>query len=431
LKVIVAQIGAREHYAVARAFCQLKMLTGLVTDWYAFGKHGDDGEGSRRKEVGELTAAFRPLSSLFWRSVIRRPSAFAARCERIPDRLVHAFPFRSLLWKWRVRRLAAQGRSYDAYLQTDRRFAVALSRLKLPQHEVFFGYSYASLEMMEMEKKRGVLTVLGQIDPGAAEFQLVAEEMIRLPKLAGLPHEFPSNYYERNRREWKLADIILVNSEWSRELLLQQGAPAEKLAVIPLCYESEIGDQKPEVRGRKLDFCPLRILWLGQVIVRKGIYYLMEAARLLRGENVHFDLVGPISITGDAVKSAPANMTFHGPVSRDRVAEWYRQSDLFVLPTLSDGFALTQLEAMAHGLPLIVTPNCGRVVSVGKTGFIVPPRDSEALAAAILRFVHQPDLASEMAPACLEAVKAYSSSAFGQQLLGILKQHKTAAMSCR
>jgi glycosyltransferase involved in cell wall biosynthesis len=144
---------------------------------------------------------------------------------------------------------------------------------------------------------------------------------------------------------------------------------------------------------------------------------------LLEREQIHFDVVGPIGILPGAVASAPRNMTFHGPVTRDHAAEWYRQADVFVLPTLSDGFALTQLEALVHGLPVIVTPNCGQVVEEGKTGFIVPARDAQALTNAILRFLRYPGLAREMAPACLEAVKAFSVETYGKQLVAITEKH--------
>jgi glycosyltransferase involved in cell wall biosynthesis len=165
------------------------------------------------------------------------------------------------------------------------------------------------------------------------------------------------------------------------------------------------------------------------VNVRKGIHYLVDAARLLQDENVRFDVVGPIGIFPDAVAAAPGNITFHGPVSRDRAEEWYRQADVFVLPTLSDGFALTQLEALAHGVPLITTPRCGRVVEDGKTGFIVPAQDAPALAEAILRFVRAPELAGGMESACREAVKAYSIDAYGSRLLEIIHKHQSAATS--
>ena len=119
---------------------------------------------------------------------------------------------------------------------------------------------------------------------------------------------------------------------------------------------------------------PLKVLFLGQVILRKGIQYLIAAARLLERENIRFDVVGPIGISREAMATAPGNVTFHGRTGRDQAADCYRRSHLFVLPTLSDGFAITQLEAMAHGLPVITTPCCGEVVSDGVDGFIVPAR---------------------------------------------------------
>ena len=397
---------------------------------------GDDGKRSQKSEVRSLAPDLRPLTSVvsqfFVRclsSAIRSPSALAARCEAIPDELVYSFPFRSLLWKWQVRRLARQGRSHEAYLQTDNAFASAVSRLKVPPHEVFFGYSYASLEALEAERKRGVFTVLDQIDPGPAEFRLVAEEMARFPELAGPPQPFPTAYYARNRREWELADIIVVNSEWSREALVAEGADPAKIEIIPLAYEkaesekwkAESGKRKVESGKWKAEHT-LRVLWLGQVNVRKGIHYLIEAARLLEQEPVEFDIVGPIGISESAIRSAPGNMAFHGRATRDATSKWYLKSDVFVLPTLSDGFALTQLEAMAHGLPVIATPNCGRVVEDGKTGFLIPPCDSRALADAVLRFVTRRTLAGEMAAACQKSAEAYSLDNFADRLIGIIEK---------
>jgi hypothetical protein len=205
---ICSQIGAREHYAIPNALHQQSKLAGLVTDWYA-----------PRTKVLEWIGK-------------RGRAALTARSELIPDGLVRAFPFRSLLWKQRIRRLAALGRVYEAYVETDAAFAAATARLKLPPHDIFFGYSYASLEMLIAEKKRGGLTVVDQIDPGALEFRLVAEEMSRFPELAGSPPEFPAKYYERNQREWEVADRVVVNSEFCRDALIKQGVSPEKLFVM-------------------------------------------------------------------------------------------------------------------------------------------------------------------------------------------------------
>jgi len=103
----------------------------------------------------------------------------------------------------------------------------------------------------------------------------------------------------------------------------------------------------------------------------------VEAARLLQSDNIEFLLAGPLYISGEAVRSFPANIKILGRVTRDKLGEVYSQAHVFVLADhFSDGFAVTQLEAMAHGLPVVVTPNCGRVVTDGVDGLVVPARDS-------------------------------------------------------
>jgi glycosyltransferase involved in cell wall biosynthesis len=140
---------------------------------------------------------------------------------------------------------------------------------------------------------------------------------------------------------------------------------------------------------------------------------------LLEKEPIHFDIVGSIGISDAALASAPANMTFHGPVSRDRTEEFYRSADLFVLPTLSDGFALTQLEAMAYGLPVITTPNCGEVVSDGVDGFIVPASDVNALAEALQLILQDPEKLQAMSEATGAKLEQFSLKRLGHNLAGL------------
>jgi len=406
LRVVVVQKGAREHFLAASALHRHGMLAGLCTDWYA----------------PQSTVARGVLHLLGRRNAA---SARAAACREIPRGMVRSFPFRSLLWRWRVRQWAAQGRLYEAYAQTDAAFARAVAQCHLPPHGVFFGYSYASLEVLQSEKSEGKMTILDQIDPGPAHFQLVAAEMARHPELAGAPQISPAAYFSRVRQEWGIADVIVVNSEWSREALLSEGVNPAKIEILPLAYEPRDEGQRSEVSGQSSGSprsATLRVLFLGQVTPGKGIHYLMEAAKLLQGAAVHFDVVGTIGILPGALASAPRNLIFHGPVSRDSATEWYRQSDVFALPTLSDGFAITQLEALAHGLPVITTPNCGRVVEDGKTGFLVPACDAIALAGAISKFLENRQLAEEMRSACRAASKARSLEKYGLRLIEIINR---------
>ena len=164
---------------------------------------------------------------------------------------------------------------------------------------------------------------------------------------------------------------------------------------------------------------PLRVLFLGQVILRKGIQYLIEAARMLLDEAIHFDVVGSIGISEEGVKSSPKNMTYHGPVNRDLTEHFYRNADLFVLPTLSDGFALTQLEAMAHGLPVIATPNCGEVVTDGTDGLIVPSSDPNALAEAFQLILQDPEKLQAMREATGAKLEQFSLARLGENLAAL------------
>jgi glycosyltransferase involved in cell wall biosynthesis len=97
----------------------------------------------------------------------------------------------------------------------------------------------------------------------------------------------------------------------------------------------------------------------------------------------------------------------------------YRSSDVFVLPTISDGFAITQLEALAHGLPLIVTPNCGDAVRHGIDGLRVPIRDPGALADAIRRFADDRSFLEQASRAAQRRARDFSLDAVSSRWMSL------------
>lgn len=378
------------------------MLAELVVDWY----------GARNK----LAPA---LSVLLPKQAAKR--ALAAQSNELPSNLVRPM---NILGLWiRLRQLIYNrlGRTTEGYYVNDAAFARALTSLRLPSHDVFFGYSYEVSGMLQAERSRGIFTVLDQMDPGPVEFRAVADEMRKHPEWAGHPPPFPRAYYDRLRQEWEWADLIVANSDWTREAMISEGVDPGKIEILPLAYET---DRPAQARRPFQAGSQLKVLFLGQVNVRKGIHYLVEAARLLEHEPVEFLVAGPLKIRKEATVLASQNVKWLGPVPRNEAAGLYQQCDVFVLPTLSDGFAITQLEALAHGLPVIVTPNCGRVVEDGLTGFVIPPRDPRALAEAILRFIKQPELSFEMSPHCRKAAGAYSVEAYGRSLVDMISQRR-------
>jgi glycosyltransferase involved in cell wall biosynthesis len=275
---------------------------------------------------------------------------------------------------------------------------------------ILLSYSYTALEPFRYAKAHGWKTLLVQIDPGPEEEKIVAEESARVPELAGGWQPAPAEYWASWREECTLADRILVNSEWSREGLMRGGVPHQKLSIIPLAYETtetrrlhlvtarQTGQESAasaealaarEVRGARLYPArftaerPLRVLFLGQVNLRKGVARLLEAARILCDEPVEFWMVGPVEIANASTIGEGGRVKWFGPVTRKQATDFYRKADIFILPTLSDGFAITQLEAQTHGLPVIASKNCGKVVENGVNGIVLEEPSAACIGAAI------------------------------------------------
>ncbi len=255
--------------------------------------------------------------------------------------------------------------------------------------QTVFAYSYAAERIFKFARERGWKTVLGQIDPGPVEERIVAG----LHKESGQNHWEPAP--EEDRTSWRaeclLADQIVVNSAWSRDALLTEGVPAEKIRVLPVAYEPPPESESFQ-RHYPNSFSaerPLRVLFLGQINLRKGIAQLLEAARLLARENVEFWLVGPTQAGMTPYQNT--RIKSFGVVPRLDVASYYKQADVFILPTLSDGFGLTQLEAQSWKLPVIASRYCGEVVDDEVNGVILEEVSGQAIAEALLHFLRTPE----------------------------------------
>lgn len=353
---VCCQLGAREHYAVPRALQLNGLLCEFITDlWMRSGTFGRFHPGLAQARV---TA----------------PNLSALTFE------LKACATRATGWKLITQRNEwFQRRAVDQLKAAD----------KNGNHTVF-AYSYAAERIFKFARERGWRTVLGQIDPGPAEERIVA----------GLHEKFatrweaaPEEYWDRWRTECELADQIVVNSTWSRDALLGEGVTAEKIRVVPVAYETaERSFERQYPTAFNADR-PLRVLFLGQINLRKGVGQLLEAVKLLAGENVEFWFVGPTQIE---VPQHPQIKAF-GVVRRADVDRFYRDADVFILPTLSDGFGLTQLEAQSWKLPVVASRFCGEVVDDGINGAILDEVSGEAIANVLLSFLRSPGTLNAMA----------------------------------
>jgi len=178
-------------------------------------------------------------------------------------------------------------------------------------------------------------------------------------------------------REIELADTILVGSRFVRDTFVSEGIPAERLHVIP--YGADPDRFTPAVEPQAGDQ-PFRVLFVGQIGERKGMSYLLDAYAAFRKPDTELHLVGNF-VGGSEVYERYRGLYRHtAHVPQAQLPELFRAADVFVLPSLVEGMPMVVVEAMACGVPVIVTPHGpADVVRDGVDGYVVPVCDSEAI----------------------------------------------------
>jgi glycosyltransferase involved in cell wall biosynthesis len=200
-----------------------------------------------------------------------------------------------------------------------------------------------------------------------------------------------------------LADRLIVHSAHSLRSLAAAGFDISRGRVVPPAFTpSGLGRPRTLLPGR-----PLRVLFVGYVNLAKGFHVLAEAVREL-GSDVALTVVGGRQLPPSYLRQVAPDVQFTGHVAQAEVARRMAEADVLVFPTLSDGFGLVQLEAMAQGLPVIATSACGEVVRDGVDGFVVPSGESAPLVARLQRLRREPDLYAAMSRAALIRATEFS-----------------------
>ncbi|MEY8688529.1 MAG: glycosyltransferase family 4 protein [Leptothrix sp. (in: b-proteobacteria)] len=220
------------------------------------------------------------------------------------------------------------------------------------------------------------------------------------------------------------ADAVLVGSTYAADSFIAEGIARSKMQVIP--YGVDLATFTPPDRPRPADGV-LRVIYAGQLTQRKGLSYLLRgyqgfaAAQAQRVSQL--TLVG--SPVGSLVPLLPyADLYEHvAHQTRPALAQRYRESDVFLFPTLVEGMPLVVLEAMACGLPVIVTANGpADIVRDGIDGFVIPERDDEAIADRLDRLQRDPDLRIAMGCAAAARAREFSWAVYRSRAVGLLQQ---------
>jgi glycosyltransferase involved in cell wall biosynthesis len=407
---MVAQLGARMHYAVPRILAEADMLEHFYTDICAV------------------------LGWPRWLRLIPdpvRPAAVRRLLSRVPRGVPRELitAFNDFGREYARRRNTATSEQFAVYLWAGREFCRRVLKKGFCGAGAVFTFNSAGLEILQRARREGLRAVTEQtIAPMRIELGLSEQERARFAdwETVSARNDCAAEYCQREEAEWQAAEVILCGSGFVRDGIAQCGGPVEKCVVVP--YGVDLPSPHRREGGRRPDQVatinlqpstlnrPLRVLTVGAVGLRKGSPYVLAAAKQLKDKAV-FRMVGSIGVTSQAEAQLRAHLELTGPAPRSDIAQHFAWADVFLLPSICEGSATVIYEALGYGLPVICTPNAGSVVRDGLEGFIVPIRDATAITGRIEQLAQDVELRAQMAAKAKARAADFTVGAYGQQLL--------------
>ena len=226
--------------------------------------------------------------------------------------------------------------------------------------------------------------------------------------------------------EHETSDFIVLPSHFAKKTFIDKGFSESKLLVNHF-YANTRKFKKTFKRDNKF-----RVLFCGSIEPRKGIHYLLEAFEKLKLDNAELWIIGSLDyLKKDKLfkkfidKFNKENMVFFDTVNSNKLADYFSQCSILVLPSISDGFGLVVIQAMSCKLPVIVSDNTGAkdIIKEGYNGFIVETRNINSLSEKIEYFYKNPKKIKEMGNNAFKTVQNdYTWDAYGNRWQNILSK---------
>ena len=407
---LVVNFNSPELHHLARALAHEGALASYVRPYVNKGRPWE-------RAIAALPMAGRAWSGTFGRRTLGDPclAALADEAGVVPDLLAAACARAPWLHP------ATRHRWASVLQQSVRRSVAGAACAHVANSELVVGYEGFALPAFEAADALGARSkVLNYpVAHHRHRRRVRLEENEREPTFASTWPDFddwPDGHEQRLDQEIATADAVLVGSSYAAQTFVGEGIDPERMRVVPYGVDhatfTPAADEAPPV---------FQVIFAGQLTQRKGLAYLLRGYRRFARAGTRLTLVGSI-VGSDRALLPFAELFEHVPhQTRPALAARYRSAQVFVLPTLIEGMPLVVLEAMACGLPVIVTANGpSDIVRDGIDGFIVPERDEEAIAERLEQLYRHPELRHEMGRQAALRARDFSWDAYAERALSVL-----------
>lgn len=224
----------------------------------------------------------------------------------------------------------------------------------------------------------------------------------------------------RKTRELEMAELVLCPSRFVLESLPEEARAQKRCVCVAFGSPSVTTDEQPVRPEEKR----LRVLFAGAMTQRKGLADVFAAVRTLNSAQVELVVMGSLIQPLSWYQERAPEFTYEAPRPHVDFLELMRTCDVLLLPSLVEGRALVQQEAMACGLPVIATRNAGAddLITDGETGFLVPIRSPSAIAAKLEWCLQNRASLAGMGIAAQKRARQFTWQSYGETVVAAVRE---------
>lgn len=398
MKVIVTQYGARRRYLVPQILSENNLLQYLYTDSY------------KESILGKI---------VFWLSKIGIRNTSLDRLQKrdpqLPKKEIRANDCLQLKLFFYKMVKASNEKIIEAIFEGN---SACFIKWGCEGADWLYSMYIETFEYTKYAKMSGV-KILTDIYENPYIFKTLAEEIERLPELkciSYLKEEFLAQYKIRTKymdQLLKIADQYLIPSEYVKEALRQSSSFDEsKVNIVPYVSSviNSVYNNNP-VKGR--------LIWIGNEPVRKGLVYSLRAVKKLKKKYPYIDfrVIGPMP--QEIIKSEDfIDLNFIGYLNKEQLKDEFIKADMYVFPTLAEGFAGSLLEAASFGVPIITTHASG--FGDDFPGIFVEEKNVNDIVCAVSNLLDDREKRDSISREIFDYSQLYNKSYFKDKLLTLL-----------